>query len=151
MNLELLDAIIRTHHYKASDVIAMLQDLQKKKKYLPESELRILAERVGIPTSRIYSLATFYKSFSLKPRGKHLVNVCLGTACHVRGGGLIMDKLLRDLNTIPGNVTHDGKFTIEPVRCVGCCGLAPVVVIDESFYGKMTQMKTTKILKKYNK
>ena len=149
MNLELIDEIMRNHNYKTSDVIAMLQDIQKEAKYLPLSELHILADRVGIPVSRVYSLATFYRSFSLKPRGKHLINVCLGTACHVRGGGLIMDKLLRDLDTTQGDVTRDGKFSIEPVRCVGCCGLAPVVVVNEDFYGKMTQRKTPKMLKKY--
>jgi len=149
MNLELLDDIMSDHDYKTSGIIAMLQDIQKNARYLPQSELRILAERLGLPASRIYSLATFYKGFSLKPRGKHLVNVCLGTACHVKGGGLIMDKFLRDLGTEPGDITRDGKFTIEPVRCVGCCGLAPVVVINEDFYGKMTQSKTPRILKKY--
>lgn len=149
MNLELIDEIMRKHNYEPSGVIAMLQDVQKKEKFLPESELRILAERVGMPASRIYSLATFYRTFSLKPRGRHLVNVCLGTACHVKGGVLIMDKLLRDLKTAPGEVTKDGRFTIEPVRCVGCCGLAPVIVIDENFYGKMTQRGTPRIIKKY--
>lgn len=149
MNLELIDEIMREHNYNASGVISMLQDIQKKEKYLPHSELRILAERIGVPTSRVYSLATFYRSFSLKPRGRHLVSVCLGTACHVNDGSLIMDKLLRDLDTAPGEITDDGKFTVVPVRCVGCCGIAPVVVIDEDFYGKMTQRKTPRMLKRY--
>ncbi len=149
MNLELIDEIMRDHNYEASGVIAMLQDIQKDARYLPQSELRILAERVGMPASRVYSLATFYKSFSLKPRGKHLVKVCLGTACHVKGGARIMDKFCRDLETASGEMTQDGKFTVEPVRCVGCCGLAPVVVIDEDFYGEMEQRKIPRTLRKY--
>jgi NADH-quinone oxidoreductase subunit E len=149
MNLELIDEIMRDHNYEESGVIAMLQDIQKKERYLPQSELQILAERVGMPASRVYSLATFYRSFSLKPRGRHLVNVCLGTACHVKGGARIMDKLKRALETEPGDITKDGKFTIEPVRCVGCCGLAPVVVIDEDFYGEMEQRKIPRTLRKY--
>lgn len=149
MNLELLDDILKNHDYAPSGIIAMLQDIQKRERYLPQNELRILAQRVGVPASRVYSLATFYRSFSLKPRGRHLVNVCQGTACHVRGGKLIMDKLLRDLQTSPGEMTEDGNYTVEPVRCVGCCGLAPVMVIDDDFYGQMTQRKTERILNKY--
>lgn len=149
MNLELLDDILKNHDYAPSGIIAMLQDIQKRERYLPQNELRILAQRVGVPASRVYSLATFYRSFSLKPRGRHLVNVCQGTACHVRGGKLIMDKLLRDLQTSPGEMTKDGNYTVEPVRCVGCCGLAPVMVIDDDFYGQMTQRKTERILNKY--
>ncbi|MFQ6609008.1 MAG: NAD(P)H-dependent oxidoreductase subunit E [Fidelibacterota bacterium] len=149
MNLELIDDIMQAHGYRESGVIAMLQDIQREERYLPQGELRMLAERVGMPPSRVYSLATFYKTFSLKPRGRNLISVCLGTACHVRGGGLIMDKITRDLDTTPGEMTRDGRFSIEPVRCVGCCGLAPVVVINEDFYGKMTQRKAPRILKGY--
>lgn len=149
MNLDLVDEIMRNHGFRESGIIAILQDIQKEEKYLPQSDLRIIAQRIGIPASRVYSLATFYRTFSLKPRGKHLVNVCLGTACHVSSGGLIMDKILRDLETSPGEMTGDGRFTVESVRCVGCCGLAPVMVIDGEFHGHMTQRKTPRILKRY--
>ncbi|MFQ6615980.1 MAG: NAD(P)H-dependent oxidoreductase subunit E [Fidelibacterota bacterium] len=149
MNLDRIDRIMKQHDYEPSSVIAMLQDIQKDLRYLPKDELRVLADRIGIPASRVYSLATFYRSFSLKPRGRHLVRVCMGTACHVRGGALIMGKILRDLKTEPGEMTVDRKFTVEPVRCVGCCGLAPVIVIDEDFFGKMTQQKTPRTLRKY--
>lgn len=146
MNLEKLDGIMKSYDYGESGLIAMLQDLQRNERYLPEPEMRVLAERVGVTPSRIYSLATFYRAFSLKPRGKHLVHVCLGTACHVRGGARLMDKFCRELGIQPGETTPDGKFTIESVRCVGCCGLAPVAVADEQFHGKMTQKKVNKVL-----
>ncbi|MBI4230282.1 MAG: NAD(P)H-dependent oxidoreductase subunit E [Planctomycetes bacterium] len=149
MDAERLDGIMRRHDYAPSGVIAMLQDLQREERYLPLEGLRLIAERVGIPASRVYSLATFYRSFSLKPRGRHLVSVCLGTACHVRGGGRIMDKVTRDLGTPQGEMTPDGRFTVEPVRCVGCCGLAPVVTVDETFYGGMTQQKVAGVLRRY--
>jgi len=140
---------MRTHGYRESDVIAMLQDIQKQERYLPESELRMLAERVGMSPGRVYALATFYKAFGLKPRGRNLIKVCMGTACHVGGGSLILDKLTRDLEVEAGEMTRDGRFTVEPVRCVGCCGLAPVVVVNEDFYGKVTQRKTSRILENY--
>ncbi|MDP6117042.1 MAG: NADH-quinone oxidoreductase subunit NuoE [Planctomycetota bacterium] len=148
MNLEMLDEIMREYDYGESGLISMLQDIQREENYLPESEMRAVAERVGVPASRIYSLATFYKSFSLKPRGKHLVNVCTGTACHVKGGDRLMDKCTRELDVEPGETTDDGNFTVEPVRCVGCCGLAPVVVVDGEFQGKMTQRKVSKMLER---
>ncbi|MBI2193627.1 MAG: NADH-quinone oxidoreductase subunit NuoE [Planctomycetes bacterium] len=146
MNLEMLDEIMRTYGYEESGVVAMLQDIQRKERYVPEAELRLVAERVGIPASRVYGLATFYRSFSLKPRGEHIINVCLGTACHVRGGARVMDKFTRDIGIQPGETTPDGKVTIEPVRCVGCCGLAPVVVVDEEVHGKMNQKKVSRIV-----
>ena len=127
----------------------MLQDIQKEKGYLPEEDLSEIAEEVRIPVSRLYSLATFYKAFSLVPRGRHTINVCLGTACHVRGGARLLDKLERDLDVVQGETTEDGRFTVEAVRCVGCCGLAPVVVIDENFHGKLNQKSMEKVLKLY--
>ncbi|MFQ6676082.1 MAG: NAD(P)H-dependent oxidoreductase subunit E [Fidelibacterota bacterium] len=148
-DIDLIDRIMKEHNYDPSSVIAMLQDIQKNLRYLPQDGLRLVAERIGVPAGRVYSLATFYRTFSLKPRGRHLVRVCLGTACHVKGGSLIMDKILRDLKTDPGEMTRDEKFTVEPVRCVGCCGLAPVIVIDDDFFGEMTQLKTPRILGKY--
>ena len=149
MKLDFFDEIMRTHGYRESDVIAMLQDIQKQERYLPEIELRMLAERIGMTPGRVFALATFYKSFSLKPRGRNLIKVCMGTACHVGGGSLILDKLIRDIGIKPGEMTGDGRFTVEPVRCVGCCGLAPVVVVNEDFYGKVTQRKTSRILEAY--
>lgn len=127
----------------------MLQDIQKKKGYLPEADLRCMAAELRVPLSRLFGLATFYKAFSLVPRGRHSVHVCLGTACHVRGGMRLLDKLERDLGIHAGETTEDRRFTLDAVRCVGCCGLAPVVVIDENFHGKLTQSKLNRVLKKY--
>ncbi len=134
---------------KQSGLIPILQDIQKHKGYLPQEELSLVAKELKVPLSRLYSLATFYKVFSLAPRGRHTINVCLGTACHVKGGAKLLDKLKRDLEINPGETTKDKRFTLEAVRCVGCCGLAPVVVIDGDFHGKLNQKKLEKVLKKY--
>ena len=147
--LDFVREIVTRYGGRESGLIAMLQDIQKRKGYLPEEDLALVASEVKIPLSRLFSLATFYKAFSLVPRGRHFINVCLGTACHVRGGMKILDKLERDLNIKSGETTPDNRFSLEKVRCVGCCGLAPVVVIDENFHGKMTQKKLDQVLKKY--
>lgn len=141
--------VIEKYGRREAGLIPMLQDLQKEKGYLPEEDLAVVATEVKVPLSRLFSLATFYKAFSLVPRGRHLINVCLGTACHVRGGARLLDKLERDLNVKPGETTDDNRFSLEAVRCVGCCGLAPVVVIDENFHGKLNQRGLEKVLKLY--
>ena len=147
--MESVPRVIEKYGKRESGLIAMLQDIQKEKGYLPEDDLAAIASEVKIPLSRLFSLATFYKAFSLVPRGRHFINVCLGTACHVRGGMKILDKLERDLEIKPGETTSDNRFTLEAVRCVGCCGLAPVVVIDENFHGKLTQRELAKVLERY--
>ena len=147
--MESVVQIVEKYGNQEAGLIAMLQDIQKEKGYLPEEDLDIVATQVGVPLSRLFSLATFYKAFSLIPRGRHCVNVCLGTACHVRGGAKLLDKLERDLDVKPGETTVDKRFTLEAVRCVGCCGLAPVVVIDDHFHGKLNQKDLDKVLKTY--
>ena len=147
--MESVCRVIEKYGKQESGLIAMLQDIQKEKGYLPEEALATIASEVKVPLSRLFSLATFYKAFSLVPRGRHYINVCLGTACHVRGGMKLLDKLERDLGIKTGETTSDNRFTLEAVRCVGCCGLAPVVVIDENFHGKLTQRELTKVLKRY--
>jgi len=141
--------VIEKYGKKEAGLIGILQDIQKAKGYLPEEDLSIVASEVNVPLSRLFALATFYKAFSLIPRGRHLINVCLGTACHVRGGAKLLDKLQRDLGIEPGETTADKRFSLEAVRCVGCCGLAPVVVIDEHFHGKLNQKNLEKVLTKY--
>lgn len=141
--------VVEKYGRREGGLIAMLQDIQKAKGYLPEEDLNVVSSEVGVPLSRLYSLATFYKAFSLVPRGRHSVNVCLGTACHVRGGAKLLDKLERDLEIKTGETTEDNRFSLEAVRCVGCCGLAPVVVIDDHFHGKLTQKSLEKVLKMY--
>ncbi|KPL05854.1 hypothetical protein AMJ71_10640 [candidate division TA06 bacterium SM1_40] len=141
--------IIEKHTDKPAAAIAILQDLQKELKWIPEPALRVAALRLGIPLTQIYGLATFYKSFSLKPRGRHLIQICLGTACHVRGAPRIETTILDNLNVEIDEMTADERFSVELVRCVGCCGLAPVVVIDENFHGKLETKDVPKILKEY--
>jgi len=141
--------IIEKHTGQPAAAIAILQDLQKELQWLPESALRVAALRLGIPLTQMYGLATFYRSFSLVPRGRHLIQICLGTACHVRGAPRIESTILEELGVDLGEMTDDERFSVEQVRCVGCCGLAPVVVIDENFHGKLEPKDTPKMLKEY--
>jgi len=147
--LEAVYKIVEKNGKRERSLIAMLQDIQREKGYLPKEALKIVAAEVDVPLSRLYGLATFYKAFSLVPRGRHIVNVCTGTACHVRGAGKLVDKLEQELKVNNGETTEDGRFTLEEVRCVGCCGLAPVIVVDENFHGKLSQKDIGKMLAKY--
>ena len=148
-SMTIVDEIIARYDYRDSALIAILQDIQKQFNYLPQDLLRYVALRINVPLPRVYSISTFYKAFSLKPRGRHLIDVCLGTACHVRGGMNIMERLERELGIKNGETTYDEKFSVKSVRCVGCCGLAPVIVIDDEFHGKLNQDQIPKILAKY--
>ncbi len=147
--VEEVDAIISSKGFQESSLIACLQDIQKELNYLPHDALRLVAMRVGVNLTRVYSIATFYKSFSLRPRGRHLIHVCLGTACHVRGGARLLESFERELGIQTGSTTYDNRFTLESVRCLGCCGLAPVVMIDNKFYGKVTQDKVRELINSY--
>lgn len=151
MELEKVDSILERHNREPSSIIAMLQDIQAEANYLPGHALRYVAENLDIPLSKIYGLATFYRTFSLQPRGRHLIYVCLGTACHVRGGVKIKERIERDLNIKAGETTPDLMFTLETVNCVGACALGPVVIIDDQYHGQMTQPKVASLLKKYAK
>jgi len=132
-----------------SALIAILQDIQAEYNYLPREALEKLSEDIEIPLSRIFSIATFFKAFSLKPKGRNQIQVCLGTACHVKGGQRIMDKLVKDLKIKAGESTSDFLFSLDEVRCVGCCGLAPVVMIGSDVHGKILPTRVSSILKKY--
>lgn len=129
--------------------IALLQDVQKHYGYLPRPVLEFIGERLELPHTQLFALATFYRAFSLQPRGRHLINVCTGTTCHVRGAPNLLDALERELGCCAGQTTKDGRFTIETVNCVGACALAPVVVIDEEAHGRLTQAKLKKLLDQY--
>jgi len=142
-------AIINKHNADKGQLISILQDTQAEFHYLPKEVLTQVSDTMGIPLSRVYSVATFFKAFSLKPRGKHLVNVCLGTACHVKGGQRLVDKMERDYGIKPGETTEDMRFTLEAVNCLGCCALGPVVVVDGKYESKMTPDKLDRVLKKY--
>jgi NADH-quinone oxidoreductase subunit E len=144
-----VDTIIKQYKGKESAILAILQDIQGKKKYLPKEILEQVSQKMQIPVTHIFRLATFYNALSIKPRGRHKIDVCLGTACHVRGGNKIIDKLKRDLGVPVGETTKDKRFTLESVRCVGCCSLGPVAVIDGEVYGRLTQDKIPALLKEY--
>ena len=148
--LEQADEVVERSHREPSALIAILQDAQREIGYLPLMVLRRIAERLGVPLSRVYAVATFYKAFKLKPTGKHIIKVCLGTACHIKGGPELMRALESELSVPPEEVTEDGQFSYESVRCVGCCGLAPVIMIDENFHGKLTGRDIKKIVSRYS-
>ena len=127
-------------------LLPLLQDIQTEYGYLPEDNLREAAETLGIPLIDVYGVATFFKSFSLTPRGRHQVKVCLGTACHVRGSSRIGKEIERKLAIKPGETSEDGEFSLETVMCLGCCAIGPVVVLDGKYYGQVTPAKLESIL-----
>ena len=134
---------------RRSNLIAILQEVQATYYYLPEHILRRVARKLRIPMNEVYQVATFYRCFSLKPRGKHLLQVCLGTACHVRGAPRVLDRVLTELRLSHPGTTEDKQFTVLAVRCIGCCGLAPVVRVDANTHPHLTQAKVRGLLKKY--
>ena len=142
-------AIIRKYNSDRSQLVSILQDIQSEINYLPHAALDKVSKKMSIPESQVYAMATFFRAFSLKERGKHIVNVCLGTACHVRGGELILDSLERQLNVKAGGTTKDQKFTLESVNCMGCCATGPVVKIGDEYFGHMTNDKVEPMLNKY--
>ncbi len=139
-----LDKSIEKH---GNFLIPILQDIQEKYRYLPEECLIIIAERLQIPLIEVYGVATFYQSFSLIPKGEHIITVCLGTACYIRGGTNMVDVLTKELNIKPGETTKDKKFSLETVNCLGCCAIGPMVLIDDEYYGEMTPPKVIKLIK----
>ncbi len=144
-----VDGVLTKHKHEPSLLVAILQDVQSALAYLPEEAMKAVSDGLKLPLTRVYSVATFFRAFSLTPRGKHLVNVCLGTACHVRGATKILEKLERDLDVSAGGTTADNNFTVETVNCVGACALGPIVVIDGKYHGQMATLKVYKMLKKY--
>ena len=132
------------------NLIMILQEIQKKYNYLPQASLIYLAEKIGIPISTIFGVGTFYSTFSLEPRGKHIISVCLGTACHVRGAERVRERMQESLNIRDGQTTEDMLFTLESVRCLGCCSLGPVIRVDDDIHGRITSDMAGKILEGYN-
>jgi len=143
--------IISRYKNKPGAVISILEDIQEAYGYLPKEVLEQVSEKLDTPLSRLFSMATFYSAFSLKPRGKHTLHVCLGTACHVRGGSRILKGFSHQLGIKPGDTTEDRKFTLETVRCIGCCSLAPVVKVNNDTHGYTTADRTQSILAKYKR
>jgi len=144
-----IDAIIDQYEGRESSILAILQDIQAKEKYLPKETLEHLGEKLRIPLNKIYRIATFYRAFSLTPRGRHEVCVCIGTACHVRGAQRIADQINLELGIRPGETTRDQNFTLETVNCLGVCAAGPVVAIDGQYFGKMSPGKVEGTLKKF--
>lgn len=148
---EMVDGIIKRYNGKKESIIPILQDVQNEIRWLSEEVVSLIARKLKLSPSKIYSIATFYKSFHLKPRGKHAVTVCMGTACHVRGGGKIVDTLSERLKIRPEGTTSDGKFTLETVNCVGCCAIGPIVILDGEYYGKVTPSVATSLIENVEK
>lgn len=148
---EKLQTIISKHKSSRKNLIAVLQDIQTEFHYLPEEALRFVSSALGVPLINVLDVATFYRAFSLTPRGEHTCRVCLGTACHVRGGPKILEEFERLLEVKAGETTPDKKFTLETVACLGCCAIGPVVVVDDDYHAQVSVRKVSNVLKKYQK
>ncbi len=144
--VELDDLIVKDFEKDKENLIMILQAIQKRYTYLPEPALNYLATKIGIPISKIYGVATFYATFKLKPRGRNIISVCRGTACHVRGSQQVFDKVEKELDISDGETTKDNRFTLETVRCIGGCSLGPMVKINDDMYGRLSSEKIKKIL-----
>jgi len=143
--------IINKHHVKKSKLLAVLTDIQTKYNWLPPDAIKLVSEKLCVPLIDVYGVASFYHAFSLTPRGKHIVTVCSGTACHVRGAPIILDRVQNKLGILPGCTTKDDQFTLETVNCLGACALAPIVVVDGHYHGQSTTQKIDLVLTKYKK
>ena len=146
-----LDNIVDAYGCNRDSLISILQDVQSEYSYLPEDMLRQVAKRLELPLIQVYGVATFFKAFSLQPRGRHTVSVCLGTACHVRGAPTVLDEVKRQLSVEPGDTTEDMQFTLETVNCLGACAIGPVVVMDDNYQGQMRPGIVKSVLKQYQK
>ncbi len=149
VDMQAVCEIIEKHGYRRASLVGILQDIQAKMNYLPRKALIQVSKALDIPLTHIYEAATFYKAFSLRPRGKHTIQVCLGTACHVRGGARVLDYLENRLKVRPGETTEDLSFTLESVNCLGACALGPMMVIDNKYHGKINTNKIESILERY--
>ena len=145
-----LDKIIEQEfNSDPENLIMILQAIQRCHNYLPRPALDYLSVKINVPLSKIYGIATFYSTFSLEPRGKHIISICLGTACHVRGAERVHERIEENLGIHDGQTTEDGRYTLESVRCIGCCSLGPVVKIDEDMHARIESSEIKKILNQY--
>jgi len=142
-----VNRILKRYDNDPSDIIAILQDVQRSYRYLPRDVLEYISARMDLPLARIHHLSTFFRAFSLEPRGRHEIHVCMGTACHVRGAPRILDAFERELEIRAGTTTPDGACTLETVNCIGACALGPVIVVDEKSVGKMNPQRAERVLK----
>jgi len=142
-----IDAIIESYSSRKSALIAILQDIENLYNYLPVWALKYVSKKLDVPLTQVYGVASFYDAFHLTPRGKHIIRVCLGTACYLKGAPRVLETLERELGIKDGETTPDQKFSIQSVRCLGACALAPVVTIGERYFDKMTPAKVKGVLK----
>ena len=149
VDLKIVCDIIERHGFQKASLISILQDIQAEMNFLPRKALIQVSRSLDIPLTSIYEVATFYKAFSLEPKGRHTIQVCLGTACHVRGGARVLDYIENRLDVKSGKTTKDLAFSLERVNCLGACALGPMMVIDKKYYGKVNSNKIEAILKKY--
>lgn len=149
MEMDRIDQIIAKHHGEASSLIQILLEIQSENHWLPKEALERVGEKLQVPSTRIQHIATFYKAFSLVPKGRHKVHICVGTACHVRGATRILDTVEDATGIKPGETDLEMKFSLETVNCLGCCALGPVLEVDGKVHGKMSPVKTAEVLKIY--
>ncbi len=141
--------LVERHRHEPAALLAVLQDIQDELHWLTEDALRAVAKMLDVPLTQVFRVATFYKALSLEPRGRHIINVCMGTACHLRGAPGIVDAIERELGIAPGETTKDMMFSVETVHCLGACAIAPVVTIDGKYYGQMTPARITELIERY--
>jgi len=149
MEVNKVDQIVEQYGGEKRSLIGILHDAQTEYSYLPREVIERIAEKLEVPLTQTLRVASFYAAFSFEPRGRHLINACLGTTCHVRGMGRILSKIRDGLGVEPGETTSDRRFTLETVRCLGCCSLAPVMRINEKTYGRLRRDKIGGILKRF--
>jgi len=146
---EFIDRVIERYKEQKGAMIPILHSIQQKIGYLPEDVQAYVAEKLGVPLSEIYGIVSFYALFTTQPQGKHKISVCMGTACYVRGAGLVLDELEKKLGIRVGETTEDNMFTLEACRCLGACGLAPVLTVDGHVHGRLTKDDVTELINKY--
>ena len=151
IDLETIEKIIDNYRGDRENLLMILQDISDIYHYVPPEAIPLLVDRLGVKKSLIYSVATFYKTIRLAPRGKYIVNVCTGTACHVRGAEKIVDALEQDLQIKEGETTQDGLFTLEAVRCIGCCASGPVITVNKEAHGGLDRSGVLKVVDAYKK
>ncbi|MFC2018031.1 NADH-quinone oxidoreductase subunit NuoE [Chloroflexota bacterium] len=150
MDLNKLDELIDKYQGKQGVLIQLLLDVQAEFNWIPKEAITRINQRLGIPISQIYRVASFYQAMSLVPNGKHLVSVCTGTACHVRGGPKVLEKAEDTLGIKVGETTGDLQYTIKKINCLGCCALGPVMMVDEDYHGKIAPAKVKEIIESYD-
>ena len=148
---KVVDSIIDNYDANSEALLMIMQDISEIYNYVPPEVIPVLAERLGLKQSLIYGVATFYKTISLKPRGKYIVQVCTGTACHVRGSGKILEALEGKLDVKEGQTTVDSLFTLEAVRCIGCCASGPVITVNKEAHGGLDRSSVVKLIDEYRK